>query len=44
MFRSNRVLFMMRPLQTIMELRAMDADFGIIPTPMMDSTQKEYYT
>ena len=36
MFRSNRVLFLMRPLQTIMELRAMDADFGIIPTPLMD--------
>ena len=44
MFRSNRVLFLMRPLQTIMELRAMDADFGIIPTPMMDSTQTGYHT
>ena len=44
MFRSNRVLFLMRPLQTIMELRAMDADFGIIPTPLMDSTQTEYHT
>ena len=44
MFTSNRVLFLMRPLQTIMELRAMDADFGIIPTPMMDDTQTEYHT
>lgn len=34
----------MRPLQTIMELRAMNADFGIIPTPLMDDTQTEYYT
>ena len=44
MFTSNRVLFLMRPLQTIMELRAMDADFGIIPTPMMDDSQTEYST
>ena len=44
MFTANRVLFLMRPLQTIMELRAMDADFGIIPTPLMDDTQTEYHT
>lgn len=44
MFISNRVLFLMRPLQTIMELRAMDADFGIIPTPLMDDSQSEYST
>ncbi|MCI8388318.1 MAG: extracellular solute-binding protein [Clostridiales bacterium] len=44
MFTSNQVLFIMRPLQTIMELRAMDADFGIIPTPLMDDTQNEYHT
>lgn len=44
MFTSDRVLFLMRPLQTIMELRAMQADFGIIPTPLMDETQEEYAT
>ena len=44
MFISNRVLFLMRPLQTIMELRAMDADFGIIPTPLMDDSQSDYST
>lgn len=44
MFTSNRVLFLMRPLQTIMELRAMDADFGIIPTPLMDDSQSDYST
>ena len=44
MFTSNQVLFIMRPLQTIMELRAMDADFGIIPTPLMDDSQTEYST
>ncbi len=44
MFTSNRVLFLMRPLQTIMELRAMDADFGIIPTQLMDDSRTEYHT
>jgi hypothetical protein len=44
MFTENRVLFLMRPLQTLMELRAMDADFGIIPTPLMDNSQTEYHT
>lgn len=44
LFKSNHSLFIMRPLQTLFELRNMDADFGIIPTPMMDSTQTQYYT
>ncbi|MGM9625535.1 MAG: hypothetical protein ACI3XM_07475 [Eubacteriales bacterium] len=44
MFKSDQVLFIMRPLQTLFELRSMDADFGIIPTPLMDDTQKDYYT
>ena len=44
MFKSNQVFVLMRPLQTIMELRSMDADFGIIPTPLMDDTQTEYAT
>ena len=44
MFKENRVLFLMRPLQTLFELRAMEADFGIIPTPLMDETQTEYHT
>jgi len=44
MFTEDRVLFLMRPLQTLMELRAMKADFGIIPTPLMDDTQTEYHT
>jgi len=44
MFQENRVLFFMRPMQTLFELRAMDADFGIIPTPLMDTDQTEYRT
>jgi len=44
MFQENRVLFFMRPMQTLFELRSMDADFGIIPTPLMDENQDQYYT
>lgn len=44
MFRANQALFFMRPLQTVMELRSMDADFGIIPTPKYDEAQESYYT
>ena len=43
-FKENRILFFMRPMQTILELRDMEADFGIIPTPMMDDKQTDYYT
>lgn len=44
MFLSNQVLFLMRPLSSLFDLRAMEADFGIIPTPKMDNNQSEYYT
>ena len=44
MFMSNQVLFLMRPLSSLFDLRAMDAEFGIIPTPKMDTTQTQYYT
>ncbi|MCQ2430971.1 MAG: extracellular solute-binding protein [Clostridia bacterium] len=44
MFKSDNVFILMRPLQTVMELRSMNADFGIIPTPLMDDAQTDYYT
>lgn len=44
MFKSDKVLFMMRPMSTIFDLRDMNADFGIIPTPLMDENQSEYHT
>ena len=44
MFKQDQVLFLMRPLSTLFDLRSMEADFGIIPTPLMDETQTEYYT
>ncbi len=40
----NRTLFMIRPLQTVMNLRSMQADFGIIPMPKYDAEQTRYYT
>lgn len=40
----NRTLFMIRPLQTVMNLRSMKADFGIIPMPKYDAEQTRYYT
>ncbi len=44
MFMSDQLLFLMRPLSTLFDLRAMEAEFGIIPTPKMDETQEQYYT
>lgn len=44
MFISNQVLFFMRPMETLLDLRAMDADFGVIPTPMMYEGQDGYST
>ncbi|MBR5221695.1 MAG: hypothetical protein IKV66_11975 [Clostridia bacterium] len=40
----NRTLFLARPLQTVMVLRDMKADFGIIPFPKYEENQTSYYT
>lgn len=40
----NRTLFLTRPLQTVMVLRDMKADFGIIPYPKYYEDQDSYYT
>ena len=34
----------MRPMQSLLELRAMEADFGVIPTPLMTEEQENYST
>lgn len=44
MFIQNQVLFLMRPMQSLLELRAMEADFGVIPTPLMTEEQENYST
>ena len=42
MFCENRALFFTNQLMVALNLRDMDADFGIIPTPKYDETQKDY--
>lgn len=42
MFIENRTLFLIRPTQTMLLLRDMEADFGIIPVPKYKEDQKEY--
>ncbi len=44
MFAANNALFIMRQIQCAFELRGMEADFGIIPTPKMTDDQEDYYT
>ncbi|MBR5446609.1 MAG: extracellular solute-binding protein [Clostridia bacterium] len=44
MFIENRTLFLIRPVQTMMALREMEADFGIIPVPKYDAGKSEYST
>lgn len=43
-FFDNRALFYSNQLLVALEMRAMDGDFGILPTPKYDEAQKEYYT
>ncbi len=43
-FRENRSLFMIRPLQSLFVMREMEADFGIIPLPKYDAAQDSYHS
>ena len=43
-FQENNILFMAQVLSSAVKMRTMDADFGIIPLPKLDSEQSEYYT
>lgn len=44
LFANNQALFIMRQIQCAFELRNMEADFGIIPTPKVLEDQEDYYT
>ncbi len=44
MFGEDRALFLVRPIQTLYDLRNVEADFGILPTPKMLDGQKEYHS
>nr|MBQ4318152.1 hypothetical protein [Clostridia bacterium] len=41
-FKDDRILFNFNQLLITFELRAMDTDFGILPTPKYDEAQEEY--
>ncbi len=43
-FGNNRALFMLRPLQTLYELRQVESKFGIIPMPKFAADQDKYYS
>ncbi|MCL1794140.1 MAG: hypothetical protein FWG34_09740 [Oscillospiraceae bacterium] len=44
MFANDQALFLMRGMETIAEMRAMETDFGILPFPKLDESQGEYYS
>jgi hypothetical protein len=43
MFQENKGLFYMISLTVMHHMRAMHSDFGILPSPKLDSSQAEYY-
>ena len=43
-FAENRALFSITGSSSIAALRSMEEDFGIVPLPKQDETQKDYYT
>ena len=43
MFQENRGLFYMISLTVMHRMRAMDSDFGILPSPKLDNNQTEYF-
>ena len=44
MFKNNQILFNFNQILIAFELRAMEADYGILPTPKLDTEQEGYYT
>lgn len=43
-FKENRCIFYLSNAANILGLREMDADFGVLPTPKYDESQKSYYS
>lgn len=44
MFCENRVMFLIRPVQSLFLMRNMEADFGILPVPKLNASQNSYGT
>ena len=43
MFKENRALILLTSLEGLNQYRAMEVDFGIIPSPKLDEAQEKYY-
>ena len=43
-FRNDQMLFYTQQLMIALELREMEADFGVLPFPKLDKNQAEYYS
>jgi len=43
MFENNQALFYLKMIDEVPHLRAMEVDFGILPYPKFDESQKNYY-
>lgn len=43
-FKQDRCIFYLSNAANIIGLREMDSDFGVLPTPKYDSSQKDYYS
>lgn len=42
MFANDQALFMLRPVQSLYDLRKLDVQFGIIPIPKFEASQENY--
>ena len=42
MFSENRVMFLVRPIQSLFLMRNIEADFGILPVPKVQENQQSY--
>jgi hypothetical protein len=43
LFEKDRSIFFIHQVQDVIKLRNMETDFGVLPVPKYDKTQKEYY-
>jgi len=44
MFKNNQILFNFNQILVALDLRAMEADYGVLPLPKFDEAQENYYT
>ena len=44
MFQNHQSLFWLQIMELVIRLRAMEAEFGVLPYPKLDASQKDYYS